>query len=96
MSKPIKIYIGDLLEQVKKVRDQLEKESDTGGVLIATSFIDACLTSLLRAFFKKSKITEKILNPTSGSLGTFSAKCDITYCLNLILKDTYKDLITLG
>ena len=96
MKKNSVIDVSDLLEQVKELRKRLSKESDVGGVLISTSFLEACLASLLRVHFVKSSVTEKLLNPTSGTLGTFSSKCDVAYCLNLILKETYQDLAIIG
>ena len=96
MKKNSVIDVSDLLEQVKELRKRLLKESDVGGVLIYTSFLEACLASLLGMHFMKSKVTEKLLNPTSGTLGTFSSKCDISYCLGLILKETYQDLTIIG
>ncbi len=90
------IDVSDLHEQVKELRKRLLNESDLGGVLISTSFLDACLASLLQVHFVQSSVTDKLLNPTSGTLGTFSSKCDVAYCLNLIIKETYKDLILIG
>ena len=96
MKKKSVIDISDLLEQVKELRKRLSKESDVGGVLLSTSFLEACLASLLRAHFKKSRVTENLLNPTSGTLGSFSSKCEVAYCLSLILKTTYQDLVIIG
>ena len=72
MKKKTVINISVLFEQVKELRNRLSKESDVGGVLISTSFLEACLASLLREHFKKSSVTEKLLNPSSGSLGSFN------------------------
>ncbi|MBV2138605.1 MAG: hypothetical protein KUF79_17495 [Candidatus Thiodiazotropha sp. (ex Ctena orbiculata)] len=96
MNKKIVINVSDLLEQIKDLSTRLSKESDLGGVLISTSFLDACLTSLLHAHFRKSSVADKLLNPTSGTLGNYSSKCDVAYCLDLILKTTYQDLVIIG
>lgn len=96
MKKNLVIDISNLLEQVKELRKRLWKESDVGGVLLSTSFLEACLASLLRAHLKKSGVTEKLLDPTSGTLASFSSKCDVAYCLSLIVKTTYQDLLIIG
>lgn len=96
MKKKTVINVSDLLDQVKELEKRLSKESDVGGVLISTSFLEACLASLLQEHFKKSSVTEKLLNPTSGTLGSFSSKCDVAYCLDLIVKTTYRDLSIIG
>ena len=96
MSKNNVIDPGDLLSQSKEIYKDLNNESDIAVVLIATSFIDTTLDSLLRYTFIKSRVTEKVLNSNSGVLGTFSAKCDTGYCLGILDKDIYKDLIKLG
>lgn len=90
------IIVADLLDQVKELRERLIKESDVGGVLISTSFLEACLASMLQAYLKKSSVTEKLLNPISGTIGNYSSKCDVAYCLDLILKTTYQDLVIIG
>ncbi len=96
MKKKSVINISELLEQVRELRNRLSKESDVGGVLISTSFLEACLASLLREYLKKPSVTEKLLNPISGSLGSFNSKCDVAYCLDLIMKTTYQDLLIIG
>ena len=47
----------NLLEQVKDLRERLWKGSDVGAVMLSTSFLEACLVSLLRAHLKKSGVT---------------------------------------
>ena len=85
MKKKSAINISNLLEQVKELRKQLWKESDVGCILLSASFLEACLASLLRAHLKKSGVTEKLIDPISGTLASFSSKCDVAYCLSLIL-----------
>jgi len=64
-----------------------------GGVLIATSFIDDCLKSLLHTYLlADSKTTQKLLNSNSGVFGSFSVKNDVLYCLAGYSKGTYQDL----
>ncbi|MEW7988356.1 MAG: hypothetical protein AB2799_21405 [Candidatus Thiodiazotropha sp.] len=71
MEKKTVIIVADLLDQVKELRERLIKESDVGGVLISTSFLEACLASMLQAYLKKSSVTEKLLNPISGTIGNY-------------------------
>lgn len=90
------VTISNLLKDVKTVSKQLLHESNIGGVLLSTSFIDSCLFSLLKAYLLQSKVTNKLLTQGGGTLGTYSSKCDIAYCLRLINKETYSDLIKIG
>ena len=95
MTKSTHFLLGELSAQTDEIINVLNNETDIGAVLIATSFLDACLTTLLGNVLKKGKTTNKILEPR-GILGTFSGKCDIAYCLNLIPKDLYTELNTIG
>ena len=65
-------------------------------MLISTSFLDQCLASILGNFFIKSDTAKKLLDPGSGTLGTFSARADLCYCLDLISKELYQNLRTVA
>ena len=83
----------NLLKQQKAIKSLLSKESDLGGVLIATSFIDDCLKSLLHThLLDDSKVAQKLLDSSSGVFGSFSVKNDVLYCLGSYGKKTYQDL----
>lgn len=82
----------DLSGDSQRVFDVLNEEQDLAVVLIGTSWLDACLESVLRAYFVESSISEKLLDPRSGALGTFGARMDAAYVLGLISPRTYTDL----
>lgn len=87
-----KIYpIKDLSEDTKKLYDVLNEANDLSCVLIGTSFLDETLRAMLQKYLVKCNTAKNMLNP-NGSLGTFSNRCDLTYCLALINKRRYKDL----
>lgn len=86
----------NLCEDVRKLCDVINKESDLAAVLVCSSFIDACLALLLQHHFKKSSISDKILDSRSGILGTFQSRTDVAYCLGLLTKKRYQDLVFIG
>src|SRR5882757_6248415 len=76
--------------------DVLNNESDLAAVLVGVSVIDACLASMLERFLLESSVATKLLHGTKGALGTLAARSDACYCLGLIEKSLYKDLLVLG
>ena len=85
MGKKIKVPVEQLSEETKALFDVLNEERDLAVILIATSFLDACLKSLLEQCLLESGVTEKLLSH-SGALGAFSARADLCYALGLIPK----------
>lgn len=76
-------------KQSKALYDAVNNEPDLPCVLISTSFLDQCLTSLLERFFIRSNIAKNMLDAGRGVLGSFSSRADLSYCLNLIPKTLY-------
>jgi DNA-binding MltR family transcriptional regulator len=66
--------------------------NDLACVLLSVNYLDEILRTILNARLKESKVTENILNPSSGFLGTFSARIDMVYCLGIFDKKIYNDL----
>lgn len=96
MAKVPKIPIAQLSEQTVKLYAVLNEEKDLAVILIGTSFIDACLKSLLEAqFLEGADTSERLLQP-SGIIGSFRARTDLCYVLGLIPKSYQRDLIALG
>lgn len=96
MGKAKLLKIEELNASTQAVYDVLNKESDLPCVLIGTNFLDQILASLLEQIFIKSSVTQKMLSPTGGYLGTFSSRADLAYCLELINKKQYQDLAVIG
>jgi DNA-binding MltR family transcriptional regulator len=85
-----------LSEKSQALYDVLNNEGDLSCVLISTSYLDQCLASLLERFLIKSSISKNLLDPRYGTLGTFSARVDLCYCLGLVPKGLFQNLRTLS
>ncbi len=84
--------VTELSKQQQSILDVLNTETELACVLIGTSYIDQCLSEILREYFiAKSKTVNKILD-SRGLLGTISAKIDLAYSLGLISKPVKCDL----
>jgi DNA-binding MltR family transcriptional regulator len=85
--------LNTLFNDREKLIDVLNNESDIGCVLVSVSFLDKCLTLLLQdKFIKSSKTVDKLLQP-EGLLGEYSSKAKLCYCLSLIDRTKYCDLV---
>jgi DNA-binding MltR family transcriptional regulator len=89
--RPLKLE--ELSEDTKKVYDILNQESDLACVLIGTSYLAELLASTIKVSFIESSVSEKILDPQRGAVGGFATRADLAYCLGLIGKSAYQDLI---
>ena len=69
-----------------------EEKSDLAVVLISTSFIDACLTVILRGHFKTCKISDDLFNKNIGFLSSLANKTKLAYCMAIIDERVYKNL----
>jgi DNA-binding MltR family transcriptional regulator len=72
-----------LLEQTRLLGDALNNEDDLPCALIATSFLEHCLASLLQAFMVDGNTSKDLLQP-GRPLGEFVARAKACYCLGLI------------
>lgn len=89
--KPIKLK--DLSGDTKAVYETLNEGSDLACVLIGTSYLAELLASALKVSFIESDTSEKLLDPQRGAIGGFATRADLAYCLCLISKPVYQDLI---
>lgn len=81
-----------LSDEVQKIGDTLVEGSDLAVALIATSFLNECLRSLLMARFRPGDTSERLLRSGRGAIGTFSARTDLAYSLEYIDRDALKAL----
>lgn len=95
MEKRTKVPTEQLSEETRHLYDVLNEEKDLAVILIASSFLDACLKSMLEHRLLDSSVTERILDHR-GILGTLSARADLCYVLGLIPKRAYQDLTTVA
>lgn len=85
-----------LSSESEHLYELLNSGPDTSVIVVGVSYIDACLASLLSKRLLESKVTDKLLDPRSGAVGSFSARSDLVYALGLIDKSLYQDLLVLG
>ena len=83
---------GVLSKDGRKAFEATRQESDLACALILASYIDQCLGSLLQSFLAKSTVTEGLLDPRAGPLGTFESRARMTYALRLVSKPQYQNL----
>lgn len=82
----------DFLENVFKLRKELDKESDRGCILMATSFLDYELQNVFEYYLFGSKRMLDEMFSGQGSLATFSSRIKLAYSLGFISKTTMEDL----
>ncbi len=92
--KPLKLE--ELSEDTKKVYEVLNDESDLACVMIGTSYLAELLATILKVLFIETNVSEKILDPKRGAVGGFVTRADLAYCLGLIHKSAYQDLIKIA
>lgn len=88
--------VEQLSDDTRHLMDVLNSQADLACVVVGAAFLDTALKTLLSEKFFKSfnssrTITAKLLDD-GGALGSFSARADLTYCLDLVTKPRYQDL----
>jgi DNA-binding MltR family transcriptional regulator len=96
MTKKKILPVENLSEDTQKFFDVLNAESDLAVILVAASYIDAALASILQRFLLPGSTTERLLNPRGGALGNFATRSDVCYTLGFICKPLYQDLIQIA
>lgn len=88
--------IDTLFKDREKLIKVLNEESPIGCILTSGSFLEKCMILLLRdKFIKGSKTVDDVLN-YNGMLGEYSSKAKLCYCLSLIDKEQYSDVIKIA
>lgn len=90
--KPKFFSLEELSGDSKRIVKNLMEGSDISTVMVGASYLDACLATLLRAVLHNSEVTENLLAPNGGFLGTFAVRADLAYVLGKIPKLLYQDL----
>jgi DNA-binding MltR family transcriptional regulator len=88
--------IEELCEESQALFEVMYEEPDMACVLIATSYLEQTLASLLERFFIRSDTAKKLLDSRGGALGNFQSRSDVSYCLGLIPKSLYRNLCVVG
>ena len=84
--------IEDLDSRMQDFFSIMNDGNDLACVLLGVNYLDEILRAILNTRLKRSEVTENILNPSSGFLGTFSNRRDLVYCLGIVDKKIYNDL----
>ena len=74
----------------------LNEGSDFTVIIIALSYLDACLTSLLSKYFRKGSTADELLDANKGALSTLTSKASMAYALGLIDKPMLQDLLIMA
>jgi len=88
--------LNNLYKENKDFLEILNSGTDLACVLIGTNFLDVSLHDMLSLSLKKGKIANQILNHNKGFLGSFRSRSDLCYCMGLIDKKIYQDLIKIS
>jgi DNA-binding MltR family transcriptional regulator len=95
MAKRSLVPVEGLSKDGQSVYDVLNDEPDLSAVLVGTSYVDACLAALLEGFFLKGSTASELLD-AKGALGSFKSRSDACYCLGLINKCLYQELLVIA
>ncbi|WP_394885975.1 MltR family transcriptional regulator (plasmid) [Mesorhizobium sp. AaZ16] len=91
MAKGLRVPTEQLSEETQQLYDVLNNEKDLAVILIAASFLDVCLRSLLEKKLLEGSVSDRMLSH-KGVLGSMSARADLCYALGLLPKRAYQDL----
>lgn len=73
-------------------KEEYDKESDRGAVLIAATRFDEVLKSLLRAYLCDSKSTNELIEGFNAPLASFAARASAAHALSLIEDQEFKEI----
>jgi DNA-binding MltR family transcriptional regulator len=88
--------LNNLSKEIKSLYEILKNGTDLACVLIGTNFLDVSLHDILTLSLKKGKTANQILNHNKGFIGSFRNRSDLCYCMGLIDKKIYQDLIKIS
>ena len=95
MDKRTVLPVEHLSKDVQNFFDVLNEEADLPAILVATSYIDAYLASVLKKRLRECSVSDRLLD-INGPLGSISSRADVCYSLGLIEKNLYQDLILIS
>lgn len=83
---------GNVYGDFNELNKYLHKLDERGQVLSVAAFAEECLGKLIKAFLRRTKTSEQLVEGFNAPLGTFSARIKICHSLGLITEKQYKDL----
>src|SRR4051812_43950459 len=84
--------VAQLNQDANAFYDALNSESSLACILLASSYLDQCVGSLLQKFLIDGGTSEKLLDPRGGILGSFANRANLAYSLGLIGKWSLQNL----
>jgi len=88
--------IEQLSTETKALFNVLNDSDDLSVILVATSFLDLSLASILKRRLLDNSGTDRLLDSRTGALGSFAVRTDACYALGLVKKPIYKDLLKIA
>jgi hypothetical protein len=85
-----------LSEDQRRFLNTLYNEQEFVQIVVGTAYLDVCLGGTLQRFLAESSVSDNLLDSRGGPLGSFAARCHLCYCLGLLEKVPYQDLIKIG
>jgi DNA-binding MltR family transcriptional regulator len=90
-----KFLAPQLLEEIHKVKNSIDAESDLACALKGGALIEKALKSLMTGMFRDTSESDHFLDEIGGLLGPPSVKNRLAYCLHLIEKEEFQGVSTL-
>jgi len=75
--------------------EEMEATSDRAAAIVVASLVESRLTTALQMEMIDDQKVVNDLFRTSGPLGSFSAKIDLAYLMQIVSADAYRDLLTM-
>jgi DNA-binding MltR family transcriptional regulator len=96
MAKQLIPQIEQLSAESQEFFRVLNKADDLAVILVATSFLDLSLASILKRKLLDNSATDRLLDARAGALGSFVVRADACYALGLLGKPIYRDLLKIA
>ena len=91
-----KIGAEDSAEKFQSLFDAVNGEAPLPAALVCAAFIGKCLADVLKEYFIEGKTSETLLKPDRGVIGSFFVRAQLAYCLGLIGKQMFQNIMTIG
>ena len=82
----------DLSAEGRHIYNEMSSASDMITVVLGASFLDVSVAALLHRSLRRGQTTDRLIGDR-GPIGSFAARADLAYCMKLINKPLYQDLI---
>ena len=96
MPKRLPLPPETLSSESERLYTLLNEADDFPAIVVAVSYVDACVASLLARKFAKGSTADSLLDSSSGAIGSFAVRAKMAYVLALIDKAMYQDLMVLA